>query len=130
MEENYKICFRNIEKLWNVSIYFNDVKNILNCEIKKDSFGKENLIFNPKIIYGTDDFEKQNEINKFFLEQISKIQKRKKIIFEMTIKDRDCFLKNKKDNRKTFLIKMKDNKHVVCCLFLYHFFFYKINNTI
>ncbi len=99
MEENYKICFRNIEKLWNVSIYFNDVKNILNCEIKKDSFGKENLIFNPKIIYGTDDFEKQNEINKFFLEQISKIQKRKKIIFEMTIKDRDCFLKNKKDNR-------------------------------
>ncbi len=99
MEENYKICFRNIEKLWNVSIYFNDVKNILNCEIKKDSFGKENLIFNPKIIYGTNDFEKQNEINKFFLEQISKIQKRKKIIFEMTIKDRDCFLKNKKDNR-------------------------------
>ena len=99
MEENYKICFRNIEKLWNVSIYFNDIKNILNCEIKKDSFGKENLIFNPKIIYGTNDFEKQNEINKFFLEQISKIQKRKKIIFEMTIKDRDCFLKNKKDNR-------------------------------
>ena len=99
MEENYKICFRNIEKLWNVSIYFNDIKNILNCEIKKDSFGKENLVFNPKIIYGTDDFEKQNEINKFFLEQISKIQKRKKIIFEMTIKDRDCFLKNKKDNR-------------------------------
>ena len=40
--------------------------------------------------------EKQNEINEFFLEQISKIQKRKKIIFEMTIKDRDCFLKNKK----------------------------------
>nr|WP_314082293.1 hypothetical protein [uncultured Leptotrichia sp.] len=99
MEENYKICFKNIEKLWNVSIYFNDVKNILNCKIKEDSFGKENLIFNPKIIYGTDDFEKQNEINEFFLEQISKIQKRKKIIFEMTIKDRDGFLKNKKDNK-------------------------------
>ena len=63
MEENYKICFRNIEKLWNVSIYFNDVKNILNCEIKKDSFGKENLIFNPKIIYGTNDFEKQKNQN-------------------------------------------------------------------
>ena len=99
MEENYKICFKNIEKLWNVSIYFNDVKNILNCKIKEDSFGKENLIFNPKIIYGTDDFEKQNEINEFFLEQISKIQKRKKIIFEMIIKDRDGFLKNKKDNK-------------------------------
>ena len=99
MEENYKICFKNIEKLWNVSIYFNDVKNILNCKIKEDSFGKENLVFNPKIIYGTDDFEKQNEINEFFLEQISKIQKRKKIIFEMTIKDRDGFLKNKKDNK-------------------------------
>ena len=99
MEKNYKICFKNIEKLWNVSIYFNDVKNILNCKIKEDLFGKENLVFNPKIIYGTNDFEKQNEINKFFLEQISKIQKRKKIIFEMTIKDRDCFLKNKKDNR-------------------------------
>lgn len=99
MEKNYKICFRNIEKLWNVSIYFNDVKNILNCKIKEDSFGKENLFFNTKIIYGTDDFEKQNEINEFFLEQISKIQKRKKIIFEVTIKDRDCFLKNKKDNR-------------------------------
>ena len=40
MEENYKICFKNIEKLWNVSIYFNDVKNILNCKIKEDSFGK------------------------------------------------------------------------------------------
>lgn len=99
MEENYKICFKNIEKLWNVSIYFNDVKNILNCKIKEDSFGKENLVFNPKIIYGTNDFEKQNEINEFFLEQISKIQKRKKIIFEMTIKDRDGFLKNKKDNK-------------------------------
>ena len=99
MEKNYKICFRNIEKLWNVSIYFNDIKNILNCKIKEDLFGKENLIFNPKIIYGTDDFEKQNEINEFFLEQISKIQKRKKIIFEMTIKDRDGFLKNKKDNK-------------------------------
>ena len=99
MEENYKICFKNIEKLWNVSIYFNDVKNILNCKIKEDSFGKENLVFNTKIIYGTDDFEKQNEINEFFLEQISKIQKRKKIIFEMTIKDRDGFLKNKKDNK-------------------------------
>ena len=99
MEKNYKICFKNIEKLWNVSIYFNDVKNILNCKVKKDSFGKGDLVFNPKIIYGTDNFEKQNEINKFFLEQISKIQKRKKIIFEMTIKDRDCFLKNKKDNR-------------------------------
>ena len=99
MEKNYKICFKNIEKLWNVSIYFNDVKNILNCKVKEDSFGKENLVFNPKIIYGTNDFEKQNEINEFFLEQISKIQKRKKIIFEMTIKDRDCFLKNKKDNR-------------------------------
>ena len=99
MEKNYKICFRNIEKLWNVSIYFNDVKNILNCKIKEDSFGKENLVFNPKIIYGTNDFEKQNEINEFFLEQISKIQKRKKIIFEMTIKDRDGFLKNKKDNK-------------------------------
>ena len=99
MKENYKICFKNIEKLWNVSIYFNDVKNILNYKIKEDSFGKENLVFNPKIIYGTNDFEKQNEINEFFLEKISKIQKRKKIIFEMTIKDRDCFLKNKKDNR-------------------------------
>ena len=99
MEKNYKICFKNIEKLWNVSIYFNDVKNILNCKIKEDSFGKENLVFNPKIIYGTNDFEKQNEINEFFLEQISKIQKRKKIIFEMTIKDRDGFLKNKKDNK-------------------------------
>ena len=99
MEKNYKICFKNIEKLWNVSIYFNDVKNILNCKIKEDSFGKENLVFNPKIIYGTNDFEKQNEINEFFLEQISKIQKRKKIIFEMTIKGRDGFLKNKKDNK-------------------------------
>lgn len=99
MEKNYKICFKNIEKLWNMSIYFNDVKNILNCKIKEDSFGKENLVFNTKIIYGTDDFEKQNEINEFFLEQISKIQKRKKIIFEMTIKDRDGFLKNKKDNK-------------------------------
>ena len=56
MKENYKICFKNIEKLWNVSIYFNDVKNILNCKIKEDSFGKENLVFNPKIIYGTNDF--------------------------------------------------------------------------
>ena len=99
MEKNYKICFKNIEKLWNVSIYFNDVKNILNCKIKEDSFGKENLVFNPKIIYGTNDFEKQNEINEFFLEQISKIQKRKKIIFEMKIIDRDGFLKNKKDNK-------------------------------
>ena len=81
MEENYKICFRNIEKLWNVSIYFNDIKNILNCEIKKDSFGKENLIFNPKIIYGTDDFEKQNEINKFFFGANFKNSKEKENYF-------------------------------------------------
>ncbi|AMD94836.1 hypothetical protein [Leptotrichia sp. oral taxon 847] len=99
MKENYKLSFKNIEKLWNVSIYFSDVKNILNCEIKKDSFEKENLVFNPKIIYGTNDFEKQNGINQFFVEQISKIQKRKKIIYEATIKDRDGFLKNKKDNK-------------------------------
>ena len=102
MKENYKLSFKNIEKLWNVSIYFSDVKNILNCEIKKNSFEKENLVFNPKIIYETNDFEKQNGINQFFVEQISKIQKRKKIIYEATIKDRDGFLKNKKDNKRNW----------------------------
>ena len=36
----YKLSFKNIEELNNISFNFNDVKNVLNSEIKIEKTGK------------------------------------------------------------------------------------------
>jgi len=96
----YKLSFKNIEELNNISFYFNDVKNVLNSEIKIEKTGKIVINSNPDLMYEINDINKQQKVNSFLTEQILKIQKRKKAIFESFIKKKDALLEKKIDNRE------------------------------
>ena len=96
----YKLSFKNIEELNNISFNFNDVKNVLNREIKIEKTGKIVINSNPDLMYEINDINKQQKVNSFLTEQILKIQKRKKAIFESFIKKKDALLEKKIDNRE------------------------------
>ena len=96
----YKLSFKNIEELNNISFNFNDVKNVLNSEIKIEKTGKIVINSNPDLMYEINDINKQQKVNSFLTEQILKIQKRKKAIFESFIKKKDALLEKKIDNRE------------------------------
>ena len=91
----YKLSFKNIEELNNISFNFNDVKNVLNSEIKIEKTGKIVINSNPDLMYEINDINKQQKVNSFLTEQILKIQKRKKAIFESFIKKKMPFLRKK-----------------------------------
>ena len=96
----YKLSFKNIEELNNISFNFNDIKNVLNSEIKIEKTGKIVINSNPDLMYEINDINKQQKVNSFLTEQILKIQKRKKAIFESFIKKKDALLEKKIDNRE------------------------------
>lgn len=96
----YNLSFKNIEELNNISFNFNDVRNVLNSEIKIEKTGKVIITSNPDLMYEINDTNKQQKVNSFLTEQILKIQKRKKIIFESFIKKKDALLEKKIDNRE------------------------------
>ena len=93
----YKLSFKNIEELNNISFNFNDVKNVLNSEIKIEKTGKIVINSNSDLMYEINDINKQQKVNSFLTEQILKIQKRKKAIFESFIKKKDALLEKKID---------------------------------
>lgn len=96
----YNLSFKNIEELNNISFNFNDVRNVLNSEIKIEKTGKVIITSNPDLMYEINDTNKQQKVNSFLTEQILKIQKRKKAIFESFIKKKDALLEKKIDNRE------------------------------
>ena len=96
----YNLSFNNIEELNNISFNFNDVRNVLNSEIKIEKTGKVIITSNPDLMYEINDTNKQQKVNSFLTEQILKIQKRKKAIFESFIKKKDALLEKKIDNRE------------------------------
>lgn len=96
----YNLSFKNIEELNNISFNFDDVRNVLNSEIKIEKTGKIIITSNPDLMYEINDTNKQQKVNSFLTEQILKIQKRKKIIFESFIKKKDALLEKKIDNRE------------------------------
>ena len=96
----YNLSFKNIEELNNISFNFDDVRNVLNSEIKIEKTGKVIITSNPDLMYEINDTNKQQKVNSFLTEQILKIQKRKKAIFESFIKKKDALLEKKIDNRE------------------------------
>lgn len=96
----YNLSFKNIEELNNISFNFDDVRNVLNSEIKIEKTGKIIITSSPDLMYEINDTNKQQKVNSFLTEQILKIQKRKKIIFESFIKKKDALLEKKIDNRE------------------------------
>lgn len=105
----YKLSFRNIKELNNISLHFSNVKNILNSEVETDAAGRTVINSHPDLTYEINDMDRQNEINNFLSKQIVKIQKRKKVIFETFIKDKDSLLENRNDNREAdYLISVLD----------------------
>ena len=96
----YKLSFKNIEELNNISLSFSDVRNVLNSEIKTEKTGKTVIDSNPNLIYEINNRNKQQKVNSFLTEQMLKIQKRKKAIFESFIKKKDALLERKIDNRE------------------------------
>ena len=105
----YKLSFRNIKELNNISLHFSNVKNILNSEVETDAAGRTVINSHPDLTYEINDMDRQNEINNFLSKQIVKIQKRKKAIFETFIKDKDSLLENRNDNREAdYLISVLD----------------------
>ena len=105
----YKLSFRNIKELNNISLHFSNVKNILNSEVETDTAGRTVINSHPDLTYEINDMDRQNEINNFLSKQIVKIQKRKKAIFETFIKDKDSLLENRNDNREAdYLISVLD----------------------
>ena len=91
----YKLSFKNIEELNNISLSFSDVRNVLNSEIKTEKTGKTVIDSNPNLIYEINNRNKQQKVNSFLTEQMLKIQKRKKAIFESFIKKKMPFLREK-----------------------------------
>ncbi|RRD40602.1 hypothetical protein EII29_01275 [Leptotrichia sp. OH3620_COT-345] len=110
----YNLSFRNINELNNISLNFNDVRNILNSDVNIEKTGKIVINSNPDLTYEISDSEKQKEVNGFLSEQIIKIQKRKKVIFETFIKGKDSFLENRNDNKET--------DYIISVLDFYNFF--------
>ena len=96
----YNLSFKNIEELNNISFNFDDVRHVLNSEIKIEKTGKVIITSNPDLMYEINDTNKQQKVNSFLTEQILKIQKRKKAIFESFIKKKDALLEKKIDNRE------------------------------
>ena len=110
----YRLSFRNIKELRNISINFNDIKNVLNSEVVNEMTGRIVINSNPDLTYDVSDTEKKKKVNSFLSEQIIKIQKRKKAIFEAFIKDKDSFLENRNDNRQA--------DYILSVLDFYNFF--------
>ncbi|MDO5089424.1 MAG: hypothetical protein Q4D53_06520 [Leptotrichiaceae bacterium] len=110
----YKLSFRNIKELNNISLNFGNVRNILNSKISTEKTGKTIINSNPDLTYEISDREKQREINSFLSEQIIKIQKRKKAIFETFIKDKDSIPEKGNDNREA--------DYIISALDFYNFF--------
>ena len=73
----YRLSFRNIKELRNISINFNDIKNVLNSEVVNEMTGRIVINSNPDLTYDVSDTEKKKKVNSFLSEQIIKIQKRK-----------------------------------------------------
>ena len=70
----YKLSFRNIKELNNISLHFSNVKNILNSEVETDTAGRTVINSHPDLTYEINDMDRQNEINNFLSKQIVKIQ--------------------------------------------------------
>ena len=60
----YRLSFRNIKELRNISINFNDIKNVLNSEVVNEMTGRIVINSNPDLTYDVSDTEKKKKVRK------------------------------------------------------------------